>query len=202
PVVTALLDAAGATAGLLAGRVVGLPTDTVYGLGASVAAPAAVSQIFELKRRPDGLALPVVVADESVLTHWGATWDPVARRLAASFWPGALTIVVAADPALARLVGSRSGQVGFRVPDHDALRSILADVGPVALTSANRHGEAPCHDANEVRAAFAGSDVAGVFDAGRCDGAVSSVVVIDGDGWRVTRSGAIGDAALREVIGR
>jgi L-threonylcarbamoyladenylate synthase len=88
------------------------------------------------------------------------------------------------------------------VPDHATLRAVLAEVGPVALTSANRHGEAPCTTADEVDAAFEGTGLAGVLDAGRCDGEVSTVVEVGADGeWRVVREGAIGaaelDAALR-----
>ena len=85
------------------------------------------------------------------------------------------------------------------MPDHALLREVLADVGPVALTSANRHGEPPCTTADEVDAAFAGSVLAGVLDAGRCDGVVSTVVEVDG-GWRVVREGALDAAALAAAL--
>ncbi len=196
---SARLDAAAAAAALRAGALVALPTDTVYGLGASIAHPASVRKLFALKGRPEGVPLPVVVASVAEARALCPAWPELAERLAGEFWPGALTLAVAAAPGLAALVGSGSGLVGLRVPDHAVLRAVLADVGPVALTSANRHGEPPCATADEVDAAFAGPELAGVLDAGRCDGEVSTVVEVDA-GWRVVREGAIGAAALAAAL--
>jgi L-threonylcarbamoyladenylate synthase len=186
-------------AALRAGELVALPTDTVYGVGAAVSSPASVRALFALKGRPGGRALPVVVASAAEAVALSADWPDVAARLAGAFWPGALTLVVAAPDGLAALVGSGTGRVGLRVPDHAGLLAVLAESGPVALTSANRHGEAPCTTAAEVDAAFAGTDLAGVLDAGRCDAEVSTVVEADG-GWRVVRAGAIGAPALAAAL--
>lgn len=189
-----------AAARLREGGIVAVPTDTVYGLAASLARPAAVARLFTLKRRPTTVALPVLVASVESLEALGATWTDQAAALAAAFWPGALTIVVAAPPALAALVGAR-GSVGFRVPDDATLLALLGEVGPLAVSSANEHGAPPCRGAEEVLEAFAGrDDLAGVLDDGPRGGEVSTVVDLHASPWRVVRAGAVSDDAIARVL--
>ncbi|MFI5036065.1 MAG: L-threonylcarbamoyladenylate synthase [Acidimicrobiales bacterium] len=179
-------------AALARGAVVALPTDTVYGLGASIAFPDALEALFSLKRRPDRVALPVVAARASDLDELVDGWPEGAARLIAAYWPGPLTLVVEAREPLAARVHSATTRVGFRVPDDPVLGAVLAASGPLALTSANGHGEPPCVTADGVLAAFVGrAQLAGVLDGGRRDAPVSSVVEFAGDGWRVVRVGAI-----------
>jgi len=181
-----------ALAALARGAVVAVPTDTVYGLGASVDSPHGVDALFSLKHRPVTTALPVAAATRGSLGHLITQWPDGADRLSRLFWPGALTLVVGAPDELCAAVHSPTSRVGFRVPDDPALASVLHLSGPLALTSANDHGEAPCVTADEVIARFAGRDeLAGVLDAGRRDGVVSTVVEFDGDEWRIVREGAI-----------
>ena len=178
-----------------------LPSDTVYGVGAAIAHPQAVARLFGLKGRPTSVALPVIIDDVAAVERLAVTWSARAARLADAYWPGALTIVVAAEAALARLVGASSA-VGLRVPDDDTLRAIARSVGPIAFTSANRHGDPPCTSAPAVLAAFAGDDaLAGVLDGGDRSGAVSSVVDVAGEPWRLVRAGAIDVDALVAVLG-
>ncbi len=178
-----------------------LPSDTVYGVGAAIAHPQAVARLFGLKGRPTSVALPVIIDDVAAVERLAVTWSARAARLADAYWPGALTIVVAAEAALARLVGASSA-VGLRVPDDDTLRAIARSVGPIAFTSANRHGDPPCTSAPAVLAAFAGDDaLAGVLDGGDRSGAVSSVVDVAGEPWRLVRAGAIDVDALAAVLG-
>ena len=122
------------------GGVVVVPTDTVYGLGALVTNPTAVANIFVAKRRPRDVALPVMVASEAQLRELGVEISLEARALMDAFWPGALTIVMPVSPALAALTGA-TDSVGFRLPAQPALRALLEATGPLAVTSANRHGE-------------------------------------------------------------
>ena len=122
-----------------------------------------------------------------------------AERLAGEFWPGALTLVVAAAPGLAALVA-----VGIwprRACACPTTRSFArcSPRRPARADERQRHGEPPCATADEVDAAFAGPELAGVLDAGRCDGEVSTVVEVDA-GWRVVREGAIGAAALAAAL--
>lgn len=182
------------------GHVVAVATDTVYGLAAALAHPAAVATLFALKRRPTSVALPVLVSSVRDVEGLGVEWSPTARALSDAWWPGALTVVVAAPPALAALVGGRDA-VGFRVPDDDALRALLGEVGPLAVSSANEHGHPPCQSADDVLAAFADRDeLAGVVDEGPRDGEVSTVVVLEDGAWRLVRAGAVGEDDLRRVL--
>lgn len=188
----AVLDLEAALIVLAQGGVLGVPTDTVYGVAASIESPIGVATLFELKHRPRSLALPVLVESIEQISALGVDWPHDARRLASSFWPGALTIVVNAPDDLARRVGSDTSSIGFRIPDLLVLRQLLARSGPLVVTSANQHGERPSHSVAEVIDAFRGSSaLAGVLDGGERDGAVSTVVDLTGGTVRLVREGAI-----------
>lgn len=190
-----------AVGALRSGAIVALPTDTVYGVGAGLEFPEAVEGLFALKRRSAAVALPVVAADADAVARLVERWPRAAARAAAEFWPGALTIVVEARGPLGALVHSASSRVGFRVPGDELLAAVLAATGPLALTSANEHGSAPCVTADDVLVAFAGRDeLAGVLDAGRRDSPVSTVVEFDDDGWRVVREGAVSVSRLSAAL--
>jgi tRNA threonylcarbamoyl adenosine modification protein (Sua5/YciO/YrdC/YwlC family) len=196
------LRAARAVTLLRDGAVVALATDTVYGLAASLAHPSALTALFALKRRPGNVALPVLVDGVAQIEALGVTWPAPAARLSDALWPGALTIVVPAPASLARLVGSTRASVGFRCPGDDELRRLLGRTGPLAVSSANEHGEAPCTTAAQVRAAFADRPLAGVLDGGVRDGAVSTVVELVDDSWRVRRDGAVAREVLADLLGQ
>jgi tRNA threonylcarbamoyl adenosine modification protein (Sua5/YciO/YrdC/YwlC family) len=189
---TELVDRGDAVRLLKGGGVVAVPTDTVYGVAASLAYPRAVKRLFEIKRRPTAAALPILVDSLASIERLGVTWPERAERLSAAFWPGALTIVVAVSHELAALVGSTHDTAGFRIPNHELLRGVLTDVGPLAASSANEHGEEPCRLASEVVGAFAGrDDLDGVLNGTEGSGEVSTVIEVDGSSWRVLRQGAL-----------
>jgi tRNA threonylcarbamoyl adenosine modification protein (Sua5/YciO/YrdC/YwlC family) len=178
-------------AALRAGLVIGLPTDTVYGLAAAPLIDGAVDRIFAAKRRPAGLDLPVLVSDIAQARDWAAGWPPWVERLALGFWPGALTLVVSRRPDLTSInLGQNSATVGLRCPDHAIPRALCSAVGPLATTSANRHGAAPLESAAAVRAQF-GEEVAVVIDGGRCAGAPSTVVDCTGPSPVLIREGRV-----------
>ena len=184
-----------------AGEVVAVPTDTVYGLAARLDRPGAIAAIFALKRRPESVALPVLVAHPEELGPLGVVLGPLGERLAARFWPGALTLVVVAPEALASRVHARSGTLGVRVPADPTVRALLERTGPLAVTSANEHGEPPCTSAEDVGAVFVGRDgLAGVLDGGTHAAAVSSVVEVTGPVATVVREGALSAAAIAEAL--
>lgn len=163
-----------AAAALRAGAVVGVPTDTVYGL-AAVPAADAVGALYELKGRPSGRPVALLVASVADAERV-AVLAPGARRLVERHWPGALTIVAPAAVALPPWVGDPDrGTVGVRMPDHPGLLSLLAETGPLAVTSANLSGEPPALDDAEARRIF-GDAVAG-YVPGRCPGGTASTVV-------------------------
>lgn len=186
---------------LRTGGVVAVPTDTVYGVAASVVHPMAVAKLFALKNRPSTVALPVLIDSFAAIELLEVTWPENARRLSEEFWPGALTIVVNAPRDLARLVGSATETVGFRVPNDELLVDLLRESGPLAVTSANEHGEAPCQRANEVLRTFADLDVVdGVLDGGERAGDVSTVIEVLGSSWRILREGAISADEVGRVL--
>jgi tRNA threonylcarbamoyl adenosine modification protein (Sua5/YciO/YrdC/YwlC family) len=196
------MDTTGVLETLAIGGVVALPTDTVYGIAASLQFPEAVAALFVLKRRPATLALPVLVSSVDQIESLGVVWDGRAGALSRAFWPGALTIVVDVPENLSHLVGSTTRTVGFRCPDDAMLRHVLEQSGPLALTSANAHGDAPCESAVQVLEAFDDLDgLDGVLDGGELSGRVSTVVDISGATCRVVREGAISEAALAAVLG-
>jgi len=176
---------------LSSGEVVAVPTDTVYGLAASLAHPGAVAELFAMKQRPTSVALPVLADSIDSIQGLGVSWDDGASRLSDVFWPGALTIVVAVPAELAELVGSTDGSVGFRVPRDEVLRDVLVACGPLAVSSANEHGREPCHSAVEVVRQFSNSHLVGVLDGGDRAAAVSTVVRVDHGTLEVLRQGSV-----------
>jgi tRNA threonylcarbamoyl adenosine modification protein (Sua5/YciO/YrdC/YwlC family) len=186
---------------LIDGGVVALPTDTVYGVAASLWSADALAALFRAKARPAHVPLPILVHTLNPIQEIDVEWGEYAERLADEFWPGPLTIVVPASRDLARRVGADKDSVGVRVPNDDLLLSILRDTGPLCVSSANSHGLPPCRSAAEVRDAFGEGLLAGVLDDGERRGDVSSVVVVGEGIWRVEREGAIGTERIAELLG-
>ena len=184
-----------AVAALAEGWPVGIPTDTVYGLAADPFVPAAADRIFEAKRRPREVNLPVLVASmEQALTLTTAVPD-CALALIERYWPGPLTLVLPARPKLGADLGDDEATIGLRCPAHAVPLALCRAVGPLATTSANRHGEANLTTAAEVAATF-GDAVPVVLDAGPCTGSPSTVVDCTGITPKLLREGRV---AWREV---
>lgn len=174
---------------LRAGEVVVLPTDTVYGLAALPTDAAAVDRVFALKGRAADTPLAVLCADVDQALALAAEPDAV-RGAAERWWPGPLTLVVARRPGLGLHLGEPPDTIGLRVPDHDLVRSVARAIGPIAATSANRHGEPPATSAAEADAAL-GDGLGLVVDGGRLEASASTVVDATGPAWRVLREGPI-----------
>jgi len=178
------------------GRVVAIPTDTVYGLAAALGHPHSLARIYELKGRPHDAPLPVLLSSPSHLRELAVDPDERLRSLGARFWPGPLTIVVPARPSLPPQVLGRdvAGRptVGVRVPDHFlAIEIVERCGGAVAVTSANRSGAVPARTAAEVVVAL-GASVDAVVDGGRSPGGIASTVVaFDGGTLAILREGAV-----------
>lgn len=178
---------------LRAGRVVALPTDTVYGLAALPGVEGATARLFALKRRAADVPVAVLcaAADQALaLADPGAVSDEV-RRIADRLWPGPLTLVLPRRAGLGYALGEPSATIGLRCPDHRLVRAQAAEVGPLATTSANLHGGPTPPTAGEVAALF-GPDLGLVLDGGPCAAPPSTVVEAGGGGWRLLRAGALG----------
>jgi tRNA threonylcarbamoyl adenosine modification protein (Sua5/YciO/YrdC/YwlC family) len=195
-----IVSEADAASALAAGAVVGVPTDTVYGLAVDPSRPGATAALFALKERPADLALPVLVAGVAqvrVLVAPGA-WSPEAVRLADAFWPGALTMVLARRPGLEWELGGDPATIGVRYPAAEPVLRLCRAVGPLATTSANRHGEPPLTTAAEVVRQF--GDAVAVVDGGRCDAMASTVVDLLAAPATCVRRGAISWEDITAVL--
>ena len=184
--------AAVAASALQAGEVVAIPTDTVYGLAARVDCLEAVRTLFELKGRPDDVAIAVLAASGAQARELAGEWSASAERLAAAWWPGALTMVVPARVLLASLGGS-GATVGVRVPGSAWVRDLCSQTGPLAVTSANGHGEAPMTSAGAIAEAWPNGSprFSIVLDGGPCEGMPSTVVDCSQDPPQCLREGAL-----------
>jgi L-threonylcarbamoyladenylate synthase len=178
-----------AVAALAGGGVVGLPTDTVYGLAADPWRPGATERLFELKGRPRHVELPVFVAGADQAARLSVGLTPIARILMERYWPGPLTIVVPRRPDLGADLGTDPTTIGLRCPAHPVPLAICQAQGPYATTSANRHGQPPISEAATLAAELPGVDL--VLDAGPCAGVPSTVVDATGERLRLLRAGAI-----------
>lgn len=179
------------------GGVVAIPTDTVYGVAASLAHPDAIERIYEIKGRPESQPLPVLVSSIDALSHLVHLDDAVVPLLDA-FWPGPLTVVLPAASRLPERVLGPGNTVGVRLPSHYiAIEVIEKAGGTIACTSANRSGASPATSAREV-AETIGPELDLILDSGVAPGGVASTVVaIDGLTLRFLREGAI---PMTEVI--
>ena len=186
---------------LRAGRIVAVPTDTVYGIAADIALPDAIERLFAAKQRPPEKAVAVLLADEAQAGALGIV-GPAAAALGGRFWPGGLTLVLPVRPEarLPRVLAGGAPTIGVRVPDHAAPRAIAQALGPLPTTSANRSGESDARDAREI-AERLGDSIALVLDGGPIHGGPASTVV-DCTGERpvIRRVGAIPPAEIAAVL--
>jgi len=187
---------------LHAGRPVGMPTETVYGLAAPALDEPSVRRVFELKGRPASNPLIVHAADAGMARAVTSAWSDEADRLAAEFWPGPLTLVLPKDPSVPDSVTAGGPTVAVRVPDHPlALALIEAFDAPLVAPSANRSGRVSPTTADHVRAEF-GDDVF-VLDGGPCRAGLESAVLdLSTRPARVLRPGILSAEEIERVLGR
>ncbi len=199
-----------AAAILRSGGLVAFPTETVYGLGADAANPAAVAKIFAAKGRPQDHPLIVHLADVAQLPLWAAQIPPAAQQLAAAFWPGPLTLVLKRAADVPDCVTGGQDTVGLRIPGHPvALALLRAFAGEqagrrfsgVAAPSANKFGRISPTTAEHVRAEL-GAAVDWVLDGGECEVGIESTIIDLSRGQPVLlRPGQITPARIAAVLG-
>jgi L-threonylcarbamoyladenylate synthase len=189
-----------AVAALRAGQLVVFPTDTVYGIAARPDEPAATARLFDAKRRPRDLELPVLVASVKEVRALAAFGDD-AERLASACWPGGLTLVLERTPLSAHWdLGGDPNTIGVRIPRHPLARTLLAASGPLAATSANRSGEPPGSTCGELEATF-GDDVAlYLCQDDPPPGTASTVVDLAHGPARVLRAGAVAPEVVARLL--
>lgn len=184
------------------GGLVAFPTETVYGLGADASDAAAMARLYAVKRRPADHPVIVHCADAQTAFEWAREVPEAARKLAAKFWPGPLTLILKRSPRAADFVTGGQDTVGLRVPRHPVAQALLkAFGGGVAAPSANRFGRISPTTAEHVRADLDG-DVDLVLEGGASEiGIESTIVDLSGTRAVLLRPGAIGRAALEAALG-
>jgi L-threonylcarbamoyladenylate synthase len=184
---------------LQAGGLVAFPTDTVYGLAAATFSSAAIEKLFAAKTRETAKAIAVLIGDLSQLDLISSGLTSSARKLAARFWPGALTLVVPKHPILPANI-SPYPSVGVRMPNHTFAIELMHRVGPLATTSANLSGSANASTPKEVLAQLAGR-IDLLLDGGTCPGGVPSTVVdCTQDPPIILRTGSVSEADILSVL--
>ena len=192
-----------AAARLQNGEVVAIPTETVYGLAADATNDSALQKIFTTKQRPADHPLIVHIADISQVAEWVTDFPQVAVKLATTFWPGALTLILPAKNHVSRVVRGGEPTIALRVPNHPvALELLKLSKLSVAAPSANLFTQLSPTTAAHVEAGL-GADIP-VLDGGACQvGIESTIVSVASDGqWQLLRPGMISEADIAKVAGR
>ena len=184
---------------LAEGRLVVLPTDTVYGIAADAFTPRAVTALLTAKGRDRQMPPPVLIGDLRTLDGLATDIPAAARDLVEEFWPGPLTIILRAHGSLRWDLGETHGTVALRMPDHEITLELLRRTGPLAVSSANRSGEPAaltCADAGDQL----GRSVRVYLDGGTAPGGVASTIVdATGEQLRIVREGALTAEELGSV---
>ncbi len=187
---------------LRAGGLVGLPTETVYGLAANALDEAAISRVFALKGRPKDHPLIVHLASAGQLSQWSAAVDERAVRLAEALWPGPLTIVLRKARAVPDAVTGGQPTVALRVPAHPVARAVLELFGGgLAAPSANRFGRVSPTTAAHVASEFPDADLMVLDGGASVVGLESTIIDLSGSTPRVLRPGDVARDQLEEVLG-
>ncbi len=185
---------------LRAGGVVALPTDTLYGLAADVFNHNALDQVFAVKERRSGLALPVLIAGWRDLRYLVSEIPEQAHLLAVAFWPGPLTMVMHKAPGVPDKLTAGAPTVAVRVPDHPVTRAVLTRFGgPLTGTSANLSGEPDPTDLDSLKSSLAGRVDFVVSQGPSPQGTASTILDITADPPTLIREGAIPFGRITEI---
>ena len=194
-------DIAYAVSLLKEGKLVAIPTDTVYGLAGDATNERAIKDIYSIKNRPSSKALIVQVGDFAGLRKFSIDVNKHVHKLADKFWPGALTLVVKASDSISKHLLAGGETIGFRVPNHPMTLELLKQLGrPLAVPSANISGQPSPTSAAEV-AEQLGDQIAYILDGGECSiGMESTIVEFKDDQPVIHRVGAISPEKIKEVL--
>jgi len=178
------------------------PTETFYGIGADAFSADAVARVFALKGRPPDHPIPLILPDPAALERVARAIPETARRLAARFWPGPLTLVLLAAADLPAAIAAGTGRVGVRVSSHPVARGTAVSFGgPITATSANRSGREPPRSIGALDPAVAaGLDL--LLDGGETPGGPPSTVLdVTCDPPRILRAGRVSESEIRAALG-
>jgi L-threonylcarbamoyladenylate synthase len=188
---------------LRAGGIVGLPTDTVYGIAVALSTPGGIERLYEAKQRPLDKGIVLLLDDATQAARTGLL-TPAAAALAAAAWPGGLTIIVPQRhdvPWPPALTGG-AATIGLRIPDHDAPRTLARSLGPLPTTSANVSGQPEAGNAAAILDQL-GAAIDLVLDGGPARGGPPSTVVdCTGADPVIVRDGAMPIAEVAAILDR
>lgn len=190
---------------LKAGKLVAIPTETVYGLGADARNAIACQNIYEAKGRPTSNPLIVHIPHVDALKDWAIDIPETAFKLARAFWPGPLTLILKRHPSVPKIVTGGQDSIAIRIPNHPLTLELLKQFdGGIAAPSANRYGRISPTTAEHVRAEL-GSSVDYILDGGPCAVGIESTIISllgDTDAPVILRQGSITAADLSNVLGK
>ena len=197
-----------AVAWLRAGEIIGLPTETVYGLAADASNADAVAKIYAAKGRPVDHPLIVHVASADAAKAWALSWPEAAEKLATAFWPGPMTLIVKRASHVLDAVTGGQQTVGLRVPSHPVAQAVMREFATgtpaaagLAAPSANQFGQVSATVAQHVAAEFRDLPLL-ILDGGACDvGVESTIVDVSGDAVRILRPGRVRANEIEQVLG-
>jgi L-threonylcarbamoyladenylate synthase len=196
--IAGLAAAAGA---VRSGQLVVLPTDTVYGLGCDAFSSTAVQGLLAAKGRGRAMPVPVLVGSWSTVDGLVLGVQARVRALIEAFWPGGLSLVVPHAPSLSWDLGDTRGTVSLRMPLHPVALELLREVGPMAVSSANRSGQPPATTVEQAREQLA-DRIPVYLDGGTSGEMASTIVDLTADEPVVLREGAVSAAQISEVLGQ
>lgn len=183
-----------------AGRLIVMPTDTLYGVGCDAFDSDAVGALLAAKHRGRDMPVPVLVGSWYSIDGLVLSVPQPARDLIEAFWPGGLSLVVRQAPSLAWDLGDTDGTVMLRMPLHPVAIDVLREVGPMAVSSANVSGRPPATTADEAREQL-GDEIAVYLDGGPAPAAQASTIVdVSGPSPRILREGAVSTDAVADVL--
>lgn len=180
------------------GKIVVLPTDTVYAVVADAFQEQATQRVFAVKQRGRAVPLGVVIRSPRQVNGLVADVPECAERLMASYWPGPLTLVFNDSAGLSWDLGDTLGTIAVRLPTDDLLLEVCAEIGPLTCTAARVHGGVMPHTVEDAQRQL-GDQIAVYVDGGRRDGRVSTVVDVTRGEAEILRSGAIPDRHIEQV---
>lgn len=181
------------------GGLLAVGTESSYALAAAVSNPAALDRVIDVKERPSGKPLLVLIGERSQLDTLAGSVPSWFHAMIDEFWPGPLTVIVPAQPGLSPVLTAETGTIGIREPAPAFLRVLLRHTGPLTGTSANRSGQAPCLTAEEVETSL-GHDVDLILDTGPAPGNPPSTLLSVVDEPAVLRAGPVSAKEIQDVL--
>ena len=184
---------------LSSGGVAVLPTDTVYGIFSLPTKKDAIQRIYTLKMRPESMPLPLLVSGTEQLPKVSSFQNQDLWALVGAFWPGPLTVILPNPSPSMSLIASEQNTIAVRCPDNDLVRRIANDLGPLAATSANIHGEDTPENATEIAAMLPNVDL--IIDGGPLkDGLASTLVDLTQPVPQIIREGPITEKMIFDTL--